>query len=58
MDCYVNKTSGLKEEGQHIRESTVATKDIPSHRTIGEGRWEDKEEEVDNNTTLPPHHHP
>ena len=58
MDYYINEMLELREEGWHIRGSIVATRDILSLRTIGEGCQEDKEEEANSNTTLPTPHHP
>ena len=46
------------EEGQHIKESTVVTKDVPFLKIIGGEHQEDKEEEDDHNTTLLMLHHP
>ena len=58
MDYCTNKMLGHKEEGQHIKESIAATKDIPSLKIIGEEHQEDKEEEDDHNTTPPMPHRP
>ena len=58
MDYCINETLGRREEGQHIRESTTVTKDIPSLKIIGEERQEDKEEEDDCNITPPLPRHP
>ena len=57
MDCYTNETLGCKEEGWHIKESIVATKDVPFPKIIGGERQEGKEEEDNHNITpLMPHH--
>ena len=57
MDCYANEMSGCREEEWHIKESIVAIKDVLSLRITGEECQEGKEEEVDNNITLPMPHH-
>ena len=56
MDYYANGTLELKEEEMPIKES-ITTKDVPSCRTTGEDRQEDKEEEADNSTTPQTLHH-
>ena len=58
MDYCANETLGHKEEGWHIKESIIVTKDIPFLKIIGEEHQEDKEEEDDHNTTPPMPHHP
>ena len=58
MDYCINETLGHREEGQHIKESIVATKDIPFLKIIGKERHEGKEEEDDHNITLPMPHRP
>ena len=58
MGYYVNGMLGLREEEQHIRGSTAAIRDALFLKTTGEKCQEDKEEEADNNATLPTPHHP
>ena len=53
MDYCANETLGHREEGRHIKESIVATKDVPFLKITGEECQEGKEEEDDHNITLP-----